>query len=110
MILFGTGLLGVLIVFLWFFTDHTATKWNLNLLWANPINLVLAFVLPSRRSKFINQYLHAYFLVLGLFLSGWFFLPQDFNAAILPLIFALLFTIIKLLYPNFISGKSKLNV
>jgi len=109
-ILLVTGLLGLLIVFLWFFTDHTTTKWNLNILWANPLNLILAFALPSRKSKFVNQYIQGYFLILVLFLSGYFFLPQEFNAAILPLIFALLFTIIKLLYPNFISGKPKLNV
>lgn len=109
-ILFVTGLLGLLIVFLWFFTDHTTTKWNLNIIWANPLNLILAFVLPSRKSKFVNQYLHGYFLILVLFLAGWFFIPQSFNTAILPIIFAVLFTIIKLLYPNVITSKSRQKV
>jgi hypothetical protein len=38
-----TGLAGCLMVFLWFFTDHTATAMNLNVFWAFPINLVLAY-------------------------------------------------------------------
>jgi hypothetical protein len=37
------GLLGLLIVFLWFFTDHTVTGPNLNLIWANPLLLVFLF-------------------------------------------------------------------
>ncbi len=44
----GTGLLGLMIVFLWFFTDHTATIWNLNILWAVPLNPYLAILLLRR--------------------------------------------------------------
>ncbi len=40
-----TGLAGCLMVFLWFFTDHTATAQNLNVLWAFPLNLVPAYYL-----------------------------------------------------------------
>ena len=31
-------LAGVLIFYLWFISDHTATKWNLNLLWCSPLS------------------------------------------------------------------------
>ncbi|MBT8282143.1 MAG: DUF4105 domain-containing protein [Muriicola sp.] len=45
-----TGLSGCLLVFLWFFTDHTATALNLNVLWAFPLNLVpLYFLLKGDR-------------------------------------------------------------
>lgn len=37
------GLLGCLIVFLWFFTDHTATRINWNILWAHPLYFLLLF-------------------------------------------------------------------
>jgi len=40
-----TGITGLLIIFLWFFTDHTATAWNFNLLWAFPLNLLLIIFL-----------------------------------------------------------------
>lgn len=37
------GISSVLIAFMWFGTDHIATKNNLNLLWLNPVFLVLLF-------------------------------------------------------------------
>jgi hypothetical protein len=48
-LLIVVGLLGVLLTFLTFFTDHRATVWNLNLLWAWPTHLVLAILLLRRR-------------------------------------------------------------
>jgi hypothetical protein len=43
-VLFGlTGAMGVVVAFLWFFTDHTVTGPNLNLLWAFPGHLGLAW-------------------------------------------------------------------
>lgn len=110
LLLLVTGLLGLLIVFLWFFTDHTTTVWNLNLLWANPINIIAAFAMHPGTNGFLRKYFRVYFMLLVLILAGWFFIPQEFNIAILPLIFGLLFTIIKLIYPHVISGKSKQNV
>jgi len=37
------GISSILIAFMWFGTDHIATKNNLNLLWLNPIFLILLF-------------------------------------------------------------------
>ena len=34
-----TGVVGILLLFLWFGTDHTATWQNYNLLWAFPLNI-----------------------------------------------------------------------
>src|SRR5690606_6024575 len=36
-----TGLIGILLLLLWFATDHTATANNYNLLWAFPISILL---------------------------------------------------------------------
>ncbi len=33
-------LFGLLVFYLWFVSDHTATKWNLNLLWCSPLSLI----------------------------------------------------------------------
>ncbi|MBT8321426.1 MAG: DUF4105 domain-containing protein, partial [Eudoraea sp.] len=45
---FTSGIAGCLLFFLWFFTDHTATANNFNLLWVFPLNLIAAFyVLPK---------------------------------------------------------------
>jgi hypothetical protein len=39
-----SGLLGLLIIFLWFLTDHTATGPNWNILWANPLLIIFLFL------------------------------------------------------------------
>lgn len=61
LILFGTvGLLGLLIVFLWFFTSHTVTGPNWNILWANPLLLIFLFI-----KKFSNSYNYFTILVIA---------------------------------------------
>ena len=44
-----SGLAGCVMVFLWFFTDHTATALNLNVLWAFPLNLVFVYFLVRHK-------------------------------------------------------------
>jgi hypothetical protein len=44
-LLFGTGLVSFLLVFLWFFTRHGVTSDNFNILWANPLALLLLVAL-----------------------------------------------------------------
>jgi len=58
-LLLFTGILGVLIVFLWFFTDHTATLYNYNILWAFPLNLLAGIVMMNKVNpgKWVNGYL-----------------------------------------------------
>lgn len=59
-----TGLAGVLILFLWFFTDHLATKQNFNFLWAFAPNLLVAFYLVKKQPAiWLRTYL---FITLGL--------------------------------------------
>lgn len=59
-----TGLAGVLILFLWFFTDHNATKVNYNFLWAFAPNLIIAFYLFKKEHlKWFRAYV---ILALGL--------------------------------------------
>lgn len=36
------GLLGLFLCFMWFGTDHYCTAWNLNILWANPLLVLVA--------------------------------------------------------------------
>ena len=54
----SSGLAGCLLFFLWFFTDHTATVNNFNLLWLFPLNLVAAFFVMSKKDPppFIRKY------------------------------------------------------
>jgi hypothetical protein len=48
---FITGITGVLILFLWFLTDHSATAWNFNIFWAFPLNLIMAFFLVRIKAE-----------------------------------------------------------
>jgi hypothetical protein len=43
LLFFVTGLVGILILFLWFFTNHSTTPNNFNFLWAFAPNLIVAF-------------------------------------------------------------------
>jgi hypothetical protein len=47
--LFGlTGLLGILIAFIWLRSRYTELRDNLNILWANPLNIISAILLMKR--------------------------------------------------------------
>ena len=50
------GLLGIVLLIMWFLTDHTTTKWNFNVLWANPLLLSLAFVKMTSLKTWIRKY------------------------------------------------------
>ncbi|GGF68940.1 lipoprotein N-acyltransferase Lnb domain-containing protein [Wenyingzhuangia marina] len=58
------GVLGLVIFSLWFLTEHSTTKMNMNILWANPILIAYPFIKEQWRK--IICYLG--FLLLGIFL------------------------------------------
>tara|TARA_R110002020_G_scaffold203146_4_gene406514 strand:- start:7713 stop:8894 length:1182 start_codon:yes stop_codon:yes gene_type:complete len=86
---FLSGITGVLIIFLWFFTDHTATAGNFNILWAFPLNLVVAFFLAKKGPlpKWSVVYLILLLLLLVLLLALWIAGFQIFSPLIVPLLF-----------------------
>jgi hypothetical protein len=89
LLFFVLGLLGALLLLFWTATDHQATFWNFNLLWANPLHLIYAFALLFRRfGRFVGSYAKVYCLVMVLFLAlSW--LPlQDYHNAIIPIAMA----------------------
>ena len=81
LILMINGLLGVLIFFLWFFTDHSATADNLNILWASPLNLILPFMRFSRK-----VWLQIYSGLVVITLFSWTFFGQDLHESLIPFI------------------------
>ena len=88
---FVTGVLGIIICFLWFFTDHYTAPNNFNLLWAFVLNFFVAFILlksriPSWTSKYLLFYL---FLLFGAIVNSFIGL-QQFSNAVFPII-AMLF-------------------
>lgn len=108
-LLFSSGLVGLLVIFLWFFTDHTATAWNLNILWANPLNILLSFSFPSKGKKWMKKYITIYLAILILTLISWFFLPQRMHLSLIPIVIGLIFTCIKLIRPQFLSKSTQIH-
>ncbi|MUH36614.1 DUF4105 domain-containing protein [Zobellia amurskyensis] len=88
---FSTGIIGVLIIFLWFFTDHSATAGNFNILWAFPPNLIIAFIVAQKKGpNWIAKY--AIFLAILIVVSTimWMFGFQLFSPLILAIWAALI--------------------
>ena len=65
-LVFFNFLLGLLIFYLWFISDHTATKWNLNLLWCSPLSLVflITFFTKGNGQK-IFRWISAFMAAMG---------------------------------------------
>ena len=79
----GSGLIGLLIIYLWGFTDHLS-KNNFNILWASPINFILPFLFSREtHKKWFIIYVIFYIAVLISLLILWNFIPQNLNQNVL---------------------------
>ena len=86
-ILLVTGLVGLLLAYLWFFSNHIASAWNYNLLWAIPFNLILLFqLLKKKPNRWIISYLKINVLMLLLMSLHWIVGIQVFNISLISLI------------------------
>lgn len=83
-----TGVLGVFLVLLWFATDHTATAYNYNMLWAFPISLFFVYSI-SRRSAHLKKYTFLLISLLVLLLIHWITGVQIFAVTLIPVLIAL---------------------
>ncbi len=87
---FGTGLLGIILIFMWFATDHSMTKNNFNLLWAWPTHFIISFFVISKK-RWVKKYFSFTTIALVIILLAWFFLPQHLNPALIPIALLLLY-------------------
>lgn len=85
LLFFVTGLLGILLVFMWLGTDHQICKDNMNLLWAMPLHLPAAFLTRSR-SRWVKGYFKGVAWLSMILLFGWPALSQSLNFSLLPII------------------------
>lgn len=97
---FILGLAGLLLLFMWFGTDHVVCRDNFNLLWALPTHVVLAFFV-HRKKQWVGNYFKGVFVVTLLLTAAWAFLPQEMNNALLPLLALILLRSWKLSGMNF---------
>lgn len=85
-----TGIIGVLLLMLWFGTDHTATGYNYNLLWAFPIHLFAVWQFFKTEIKnWFRGYLKFSLILLCLMTMHWIIGVQSFALGLLPLLIAL---------------------
>jgi hypothetical protein len=91
MLLWITGLLGAMLLFLWFGTDHHACVKNFNLLWALPTNLIAGFLLLRKnKPKWLALYFQFAAVLSIIILISWKLLPQQLTVYLIPLIVALM--------------------
>lgn len=77
------GLIGLFLLFMWFGTDHWCTKWNLNLLWASPLLILIAIRL-ERSPRWALWLQEVCFLAAAVYVLFW-----HLSIAILPVILTL---------------------
>lgn len=87
---FLTGVLGIILIFMWTGTDHSMTKNNFNLIWAWPTHAAMAFFVNSKK-EWVKKYFKFTAIALMAVLISWFFLPQQMNNGLLPLILLLIY-------------------
>lgn len=87
---FITGVIGVGIAFLWFFTDHKITPNNFNFLWAFAPNIIVGFYLLKKNiSSFLKKYIWSLNILLVLMVIIWLVRIQLFATSLLPILLLL---------------------
>ena len=93
-----TGTIGIVILLLWFATDHSATAQNYNLLWAFVLNLfMVGQLLKSKPKAWFTKYLKFLVIMLCLLTIHWIFGVQRFALVLIPILIALLIRYIYLI-------------
>ncbi len=89
-ILLITGLIGVVVFLLWFGTDHNATAWNYNLLWAFPFHILAAFAVKKvQPPQWVYPYMKLAVIMMSLLFFHWIIGVQRFALSLLPLLIAI---------------------
>lgn len=81
---FVLGLAGLILALLWFATDHSATKTNLNLLWALPTHLLVFW--RSHQGGWVRSYFTVAGALALLTLLCWAIIPQEMPVDAIPLV------------------------
>ncbi len=90
LLFFVTGVLGILLLFMWLATDHSMCKNNYNLLWAWPTHAIAAFFINSKK-RWFKKYLLITVAGLLVLMAAWAFLPQQLNPSLLAICLLLIY-------------------
>jgi uncharacterized membrane-anchored protein len=70
------------------------TKNNFNLIWAWPTHFIIAFFVNSKKN-WVQKYFTFTAVALLAVLISWFFLPQQMNNGLLPIVLLLIYRSVK---------------
>jgi len=84
LLFFVTGALGIILLFMWFGTDHSMCKNNYNLIWAWPTHVITAFFINSKK-QWLKKYLFITVVGLLLAMAAWAFVAQQLNISLLAI-------------------------
>jgi len=86
-----TGSIGILIIYLWFFSNHFAGAQNFNFLWAFPLNFALIFAIYKNKiPNWSVGYIKLLIILIILLFLHWTTGVQKYNLTLLPIFVALL--------------------
>ena len=78
-----SGIIGCLLLYLWFFTDHLSS-YNFNIVWAMPFNIIISIlILVNPNSSLVKWYMFLYSVLLFSLMILWNWIPQDLNEILL---------------------------
>ena len=86
-----SGSIGILIIYLWFFSNHFAGAQNFNFLWAFPLNFALIFAIYKNKiPDWSIGYVKLLIILIILLFLHWTTGVQKYNLTLLPIFVALL--------------------
>tara|TARA_S200000501_G_scaffold341658_1_gene351207 strand:+ start:5949 stop:7115 length:1167 start_codon:yes stop_codon:yes gene_type:complete len=86
-----SGSIGILIIYLWFFSNHFAGAQNFNFLWAFPLNFALIFAIYKNKiPNWSIGYIKLLIILIILLFLHWATGVQKYNLTLLPIFVALL--------------------
>ncbi|NBO48117.1 MAG: DUF4105 domain-containing protein [Chitinophagia bacterium] len=87
-LLIVTGMFGIFLLFMWFGTDHQSFSKNINLVWAFPLNIYIAFRLDDVQN-WIKKLLRIWSVLLVVLIAVSLVYAGIINTALYPLMFLL---------------------
>ena len=90
LLFFSTGLVGIIVVLMWFFTNHSTAPNNFNFLWAFAPNLIVAFYIAKDSPKiWVIKYLKLTLVLLLICPLIWIGKVQLYPMSVLPFLLLL---------------------
>jgi len=86
----------IIMLLMWFATEHVTCEQNWNLLWANPGYVLMLFLFWKSNSK--SKYYLGGFIIASTMLAllGWWIIPQQFHIAFIPIMITLILKLLRI--------------